>query len=65
LKGIEGLSTTAFAGSPVEKAFRGHTSDATAFDTNIEKMKCSSCAVAATWMRQHRECCRTLRPRAW
>ena len=39
LEGIEGLSATAFAGSPVEKAFKEHTPDATAFDAYIEKMK--------------------------
>jgi pimeloyl-ACP methyl ester carboxylesterase len=38
-EGIEGLSATVFAGSPVEKAFREHTPDATAFDAYIEKMK--------------------------
>jgi len=32
LKGIEGLSANAFAGTPVEQAFKGHTPDATAFD---------------------------------
>lgn len=36
---IEGLDATAFAGSPVEKAFRAHTADAAAFDAYIEKMK--------------------------
>jgi pimeloyl-ACP methyl ester carboxylesterase len=39
LKGIEGLSATAFAGTPVEKAFKEHTPDATAFDVYLEKMK--------------------------
>ena len=38
-EGIEGLSAAAFAGTPVEKAFREHTSDAAAFDAYIEKMK--------------------------
>jgi pimeloyl-ACP methyl ester carboxylesterase len=38
-EGIKGLSATAFAGSPVEKAFREHTPDPTAFDAYIEKMK--------------------------
>jgi pimeloyl-ACP methyl ester carboxylesterase len=38
-EGIEGLSAAAFAGTPVEKAFKEHTPDATAFDTYIEKMK--------------------------
>src|SRR5919197_403371 len=36
---IEGLSATAFAGTSVEKAFKEHTPDATAFDAYIEKMK--------------------------
>lgn len=39
LEGIEGLSATAFAGTPVEKAFKEHTPDATAFDAYVEKMK--------------------------
>jgi pimeloyl-ACP methyl ester carboxylesterase len=39
LEGIEGLSGAAFAGTPVEKAFKEHTPDATAFDAYIEKMK--------------------------
>ena len=39
LEGIEGPSATAFAGTPVEKAFKEHTPDATAFDAYIEKMK--------------------------
>ena len=39
LEGIEGLSATAFAGTPVEKAFKKHTPDATAFDAYLEKMK--------------------------
>jgi pimeloyl-ACP methyl ester carboxylesterase len=39
MAGIEGLSATAFAGSPVEKAFKEHTPDATAFDAYLEKMK--------------------------
>jgi pimeloyl-ACP methyl ester carboxylesterase len=39
LEGIEGLSATAFAGTPVENAFKGHTPDATAFDAYLEKMK--------------------------
>jgi pimeloyl-ACP methyl ester carboxylesterase len=38
-KAIEGLTAAAFAGSPVEKAFKEHTPDAAAFDTYIEKMK--------------------------
>ncbi len=36
---IEGLRATAFAGTPVEKAFKEHTPDAAAFDTYLEKMK--------------------------
>lgn len=39
LAGIEGLSAAAFAGTPVEKAFKEHTPDATAFDAYLEKMK--------------------------
>jgi pimeloyl-ACP methyl ester carboxylesterase len=39
LEGIEGLSGEGFAGTPVEKAFKEHTPDATAFDAYIEKMK--------------------------
>jgi pimeloyl-ACP methyl ester carboxylesterase len=39
MAGIEGLSATAFAGSPVEKAFKAHTPDAAAFDAYLEKMK--------------------------
>ena len=39
LEGIEGLSATAFAGTPVEKAFKEHTPDAAAFDAYVEKMK--------------------------
>lgn len=39
LEGIEGLSATAFGGTPVEKAFKQHTPDATAFDAYLEKMK--------------------------
>jgi pimeloyl-ACP methyl ester carboxylesterase len=39
LEGIEDLSATAFAGTPVEKAFKEHTPDATAFDAYLEKMK--------------------------
>lgn len=37
--GIEGLSADAFAGTPVEKAFKEHTPDAAAFDAYVEKMK--------------------------
>lgn len=36
---IEGLSATAFAGSPVEKAFKEHTPDAALFDAYIAKMR--------------------------
>lgn len=39
LEGIEGQSATAFAGTPVEKAFKEHTPDATAFDAYLKKMK--------------------------
>jgi pimeloyl-ACP methyl ester carboxylesterase len=39
MAGIEGLSATAFAGTSVEKAFKEHTPDATAFDAYLEKMK--------------------------
>jgi pimeloyl-ACP methyl ester carboxylesterase len=39
MEALEGLSATAFAGSPVEKAFREHTPDATAFDAYVGKMK--------------------------
>jgi len=38
-EGIEGLDATAFAGTPVEKAFKQHTPDATAFETYVDKMK--------------------------
>src|SRR5215831_221290 len=39
LEGIEGQRATAFAGTPVEKAFKEHTPDAAAFDAYFEKMK--------------------------
>ena len=39
MESIEGLSATAFAGSPFEKAFMEHTPDAAAFDAYLEKMK--------------------------
>jgi len=39
LEGIKGLSAAAFAGTPVEQAFKEHTPDATAFDAYLEKMK--------------------------
>jgi pimeloyl-ACP methyl ester carboxylesterase len=38
LAGIEGTSAAAFAGTPVEKAFKEHTPDAAAFEAYIEKM---------------------------
>jgi len=38
-QGIEGLDATAFAGSPVENAFKEHTPDPAAFHAYIEKMK--------------------------
>jgi len=37
--GIAGLSATTFAGTPVEKAFKEHTPDASAFNAYLEKMK--------------------------
>ncbi len=36
---IAGLNATAFAGTPVEKAFMDHTPDAAAFDAYVAKMK--------------------------
>jgi pimeloyl-ACP methyl ester carboxylesterase len=39
LEGIEDHSATAFAGTTVEKAFKEHTPDASAFDAYLEKMK--------------------------
>lgn len=39
LEAIEGLTAAAFAGSPVEKAFQEHTSDAAAFGAYIQKVK--------------------------
>jgi pimeloyl-ACP methyl ester carboxylesterase len=39
LKAIEAFGATAFAGSPVEKAFLEHTPDATAFGAYVAKMK--------------------------
>lgn len=39
LESIEGLNATAFAGTPVEKVFKEHTPDATAFEAYVEKMK--------------------------
>jgi pimeloyl-ACP methyl ester carboxylesterase len=39
LEGIQGVSAAMFAGTPVEKAFKEHTPDATAFDAYLEKMK--------------------------
>jgi pimeloyl-ACP methyl ester carboxylesterase len=38
-KALEGLNAKMFAGSPVEEAFRKHTSDPKAFETYVEKMK--------------------------
>jgi pimeloyl-ACP methyl ester carboxylesterase len=38
-EGIEGVSATVFAGTPVERAFKEHTPDAAAFDAYLEKMK--------------------------
>jgi pimeloyl-ACP methyl ester carboxylesterase len=39
LEGIEGLTATAFAGTPVEQAFKEHTPDAAAYDAYLETMK--------------------------
>ncbi|QBS43932.1 alpha/beta fold hydrolase [Nocardia sp. CS682] len=39
LAGIESISATAFAGTPIEQAFMEHTPDATAFGAYLEKMK--------------------------
>ena len=36
---IAGVNAAAFAGTPVEKAFKEHTQDATAFDAYLEKVK--------------------------
>ncbi len=38
-EGIGGLGADAFAGTPVETAFKEHTPDADAFDAYLEKMK--------------------------
>lgn len=38
-EGIRRVDATAFAGTPVEKAFKEHTPDAAAFDAYVEKMK--------------------------
>jgi len=38
-EGIKGLSAKEFAGTPVEKAFKEHTSDPEAYDAYLEKMK--------------------------
>jgi len=38
LAGIAGVSTTTFAGTPVERAFKEHTPDAAAFEAYLEKM---------------------------
>jgi pimeloyl-ACP methyl ester carboxylesterase len=39
LEGIKGLSAKAFAGTPVEEAFKEHTPDDATFDAYVEKMK--------------------------
>ncbi|MEV5828959.1 alpha/beta hydrolase [Spirillospora sp. NPDC052242] len=39
LDALRGLNAEAFAGTPVEKAFKAHTPDATAFESYVEKMK--------------------------
>jgi len=39
LEGITGLSATAFAGTPVEQAFKEHTPDAAAYDAYLDKMR--------------------------
>lgn len=39
LEGIAGLNATAFAGTPVKRAFKKHTSDPAAFAAFVEKMK--------------------------
>jgi pimeloyl-ACP methyl ester carboxylesterase len=39
VEAVRGLTAAAFAGSPVENAFREHTPDAAAFEAYIEKMK--------------------------
>ena len=39
LAGIGGLDAAAFAGTPVETAFRAHTPEASAFDAYVAKMK--------------------------
>ncbi len=39
MEALPGISAAAFAGTPVEKAFKQHTPDAKAFDTYLEKMK--------------------------
>jgi pimeloyl-ACP methyl ester carboxylesterase len=39
LEGIRGASATTFADTSVAQAFKEHTSDATAFDAYVEKMK--------------------------
>jgi pimeloyl-ACP methyl ester carboxylesterase len=38
-EGIESLTAEAFAGTPVEKAFKQHTPDAEAYDAYLQKMK--------------------------
>jgi pimeloyl-ACP methyl ester carboxylesterase len=39
LDGIKDLTAAAFAGTPVEEAFKRHTSDPAAYDAYLEKMK--------------------------
>lgn len=39
LKAIEGLRAEAFAGSPIEAAFKKHTAEPKAFEAYVEKMK--------------------------
>ncbi|RKG88405.1 alpha/beta fold hydrolase [Corallococcus terminator] len=39
LKAIEGLSAKAFAGSPIEAAFKKHTAEPNAFEAYVKKMK--------------------------
>ena len=39
LKAIQGLNARAFAGSPIEDAFKKHTADPRAFEAYVEKMK--------------------------
>ncbi|MET1004315.1 MAG: alpha/beta hydrolase [Propionibacteriaceae bacterium] len=39
LNAIQGLTASAFVGTPVETAFKEHTPDPSAFDTYVEKMR--------------------------